>query len=107
MAIQILFAILSPSDTELTTWETYNYIIYGLVDELTRLGCKDELALATLQLWTAYLRKNEIAFFGKKETHVPKFPFKYRQRYCSILQKFNKKLFFFFFKTMMFCFSEM
>lgn len=67
-------------DAELTTWETYNFIIYGHVNELISLGCKDELTLITLQLWSAYLKRNEIAFFGKKETHIPKFSFKYNQR---------------------------
>lgn len=67
-------------DSELTSWETYNYIIHGFVNELIQLGCKDELALTTLQLWSAYLRKNEVAFFGKKETKIPKFSFKYNQR---------------------------
>lgn len=67
-------------DLELTSWETYNYILYGFVNELVQLGCKDELILTTLQLWSAYLRKNEVAFFGKKETNIPKFSFKYNQR---------------------------
>lgn len=65
---------------ELTSWEAYNYILYGFVNELIQLGCKDELMTTTLQLWAAYLRKNEVAFFGKKETHLPKFSFKYNQR---------------------------
>ncbi|XP_031632877.1 TATA box-binding protein-associated factor RNA polymerase I subunit B [Contarinia nasturtii] len=67
-------------NSELTSWETYNYIIYEFVNELIQLGCKDELTLMTLQLWSAYLRKNEIAFFGKKETKIPKFSFKYKHR---------------------------
>lgn len=64
----------------MTTWETYNYILFGYVNELVCLGCKEELVLATLQLWSAYLRKNEIAFYGKSDMNLPKFPFKYNQR---------------------------
>lgn len=65
---------------EMTTWEAYNYILYGFVNELLNLGSKDELMLTTLQLWAAYLRKNEVAFYGKKETNLPKFNFKYKRR---------------------------
>lgn len=67
-------------DNELTTWEAFNYILYGYVNELIELGCKEEIMLATLQLWTAYLQKNEVAFYGKKETDLPKFNFKYKLR---------------------------
>lgn len=36
--------------------------------------------LTTLQLWTTYLQKNEVAFYGKRETDLPKFSFKYKLR---------------------------
>lgn len=68
------------SDFELTTWEAYNYIIYGFVNELINLGCKEELMLTTLQMWTVFLRKQEVAFYGKRETKLPKFNFNYKIR---------------------------
>lgn len=77
----LILSIFLRIDTELTSWETYNYILYGYVNELVQLGCKDELILTTLQLWSTYLRKNEAAFFGKKETNLPKFAFNHNQRY--------------------------
>lgn len=73
----------SISATELTTYETINYILYGLVNELVCLGCKEELILTTLQMYAAYLRSHEIAFFGKRETKLPKMPFKYKLRYVQ------------------------
>lgn len=76
---------------ELTSWEAYNYILYGFVNELIQLGCKDELMTTTLQLWAAYLRKNEVAFFGKKETHLPKFSFKYNQRDVRLIYSLPAK----------------
>lgn len=69
------------SATELTTYEIINYILYGLVNELVCLGCKEELAVTTLQMYAAYLRSHEIAFFGKRETNLPKMPFKYKLRF--------------------------
>lgn len=63
----------SPTATlELTSWEEYNYILVGLVNELINLGASPELKLVTLQLWSAYLRANEAAFFSRKELKIPK-----------------------------------
>lgn len=76
--------------TELTSWETYNYILYGFVNELVQLGCKDEVTLTVLQLWSAYLRMNEVAFFGKRETNLPKFSFKHSPR-CEYFENISIK----------------
>lgn len=67
-------------DVELTTWEAYNYILYGFVNELINLGCKEDIMLTTLQLWAAYLRQHEVAFYGKEETVLPKFNFHFKPR---------------------------
>lgn len=67
-------------EIELTTWESYNYILYGFVNELINLGCKEEIMLTTLQLWAAYLRRHQVAFYGKEDTNLPRFTFKYKPR---------------------------
>lgn len=69
-------------DAELTTWEIYNYILFGYVNELICLGSKEELLLTTLQLWSTYLQKNEVAFYSRKDTNLPKFQFKYKSRFA-------------------------
>lgn len=58
--------------TEITSWEEFNYILVGLVDQLIELGAKPELKLTALQLWTSYLRLHEVAFFAKKDPKLPK-----------------------------------
>lgn len=72
---------------EITSWEEYNYILVGLVDELIELGAKPELKLTTLQLWTAYLRLHEVAFFAKKNPKLPKLGafFKKKCDICSAI----------------------
>lgn len=85
--VRIIDSILI-SAIELTTYETFNYILYGLVNELVCLGCKEELILTTLQMYAAYLRSHEIAFFGKRETKLPKMPFKYKLRFVRCLLDF-------------------
>lgn len=76
---------------ELTSYETYNFVIYGLVNELICLGCADELALATLQMWSYYLRQHEVAFFGDNETNVPKMPLKYKSQDLRIINDMPAK----------------
>lgn len=68
------------SDLKLTTWEEFNYIIIGLVNELINLGAKPELKLATLQLWSAYLRLNEAAFFSRTSIKIPKLSASFKKR---------------------------
>ncbi|XP_054726857.1 TATA box-binding protein-associated factor RNA polymerase I subunit B [Anastrepha obliqua] len=69
----------------LTSWECYNYILRGLVNDLLSLGAKEELKLMTLQLWAAYLRRSEVAFFNKKRVELPKLGFRFLQRDASAL----------------------
>lgn len=56
----------------MTTWEEYNYILFGLVNELISLGANDRLKLTTLQLWTKYLHMTEVAFISRKTPTAPK-----------------------------------
>lgn len=60
------------AEVELTTWEEYNYILFGLTNELIDLGAKDELRMTVLQLWTSYLRKTDVAFTSTREPKIPK-----------------------------------
>ncbi|XP_046992980.1 TATA box-binding protein-associated factor RNA polymerase I subunit B [Schistocerca americana] len=59
-------------DREWTTWEAYNWILKGLVDEVIELGAKPSLKELVLQLWASYLRKMGVAFTSKKNQAMPK-----------------------------------
>lgn len=52
----------------------------GLVNELIALGAKKELKLTALQLWTAYLRANEVAFFSRKKNALPKLSASFKKK---------------------------
>lgn len=71
---------------DITSWEEFNYILVGLVDELIELGAKPELKLTTLQLWSSYLRLHEVAFFAKKEPKLPKLGAFFKKKYvkCAV-----------------------
>lgn len=60
--------------TELTTWEAFNYILHGLVEELIAIGVNPEVKLTVFQMWTHYLKKTEVAFFNKQKPALPKLP---------------------------------
>lgn len=57
---------------ELTTYEEFNYILLGLVNELIVIGVNSDFKLTVLQLWTEYLRRTEVAFFSKDDYDLPK-----------------------------------
>ncbi|XP_037921048.1 TATA box-binding protein-associated factor RNA polymerase I subunit B [Hermetia illucens] len=75
---------------QLTTWECFNYFLRGLVDELLNFGAKEEFKLTVLQLWTAYLRKCEVAFFSKKEGELPRLGPKYSERDATAIYNHKK-----------------
>ncbi|XP_061388116.1 TATA box-binding protein-associated factor RNA polymerase I subunit B, partial [Musca vetustissima] len=62
---------------QLTSWECYNYILRGYVEELLSYGAKEELKLMALQVWAAYLRRMEVAFFNKKQAELPRLGVRY------------------------------
>ncbi|XP_058983898.1 TATA box-binding protein-associated factor RNA polymerase I subunit B isoform X1 [Musca domestica] len=62
---------------QLTSWECYNYILRGYVEELLSYGAKEELKLMALQVWAAYLRRMEVAFFNKKHADLPRLGVRY------------------------------
>lgn len=49
---------------DITTWEGFNLCLVGLVDELVSLGVKPTFKTTILKLWSAYLKKMEVAFMG-------------------------------------------
>lgn len=71
---------------QLTSWECYNYILRGFVEELLSFGAKEELKLMTLQVWAAYLRRMQVAFFNRKQADLPKLSVKYLQKFVWFLQ---------------------
>lgn len=57
-------------ERRLTTWECYNYILLGLVNELIAIGAKKELKNVVKCLWFKYLEKCEIV--PKTQLGLPK-----------------------------------
>ncbi|XP_026462336.1 uncharacterized protein LOC113364088 isoform X2 [Ctenocephalides felis] len=70
---------------KLTSWEIYNYVLIGLVDELQKLGASEEFKKTTLQLWTSYLTSIDVAFTSTKKNLVPKLPFTFKNDDAEIL----------------------
>ncbi|XP_037894877.1 TATA box-binding protein-associated factor RNA polymerase I subunit B isoform X1 [Glossina fuscipes] len=68
---------LKTDKVHLTSWECYNYILRGLVDDLLSYGVKEELKLMCLQIWAAYLRHMQVAFFSKDSAELPKLSVRY------------------------------
>lgn len=58
------------ADRRLTTWECYNYILLGLINELIAIGAKKELKNVVKYLWFRYLEKCEVV--PKAENGLPK-----------------------------------
>jgi TATA box-binding protein-associated factor RNA polymerase I subunit B len=65
---------------EWTSWEYYNFILKGLVDELIVLGASRALKIVVLQLWATYLKKLEVAFTSLTHTKLPKLGINYHPR---------------------------
>lgn len=72
-------------DREWTTWEAYNWILKGLVDEVIELGAKPSLKEVVLQLWASYLRKMGIAFTSKKNQDMPRLAVDFDLRDASLI----------------------
>lgn len=69
---------------DLTSWECYNYILLGMVQELLDMGAKSELKAMVFQIWAAFLRNHEVAFFSR-HPELPRMPAKFEERDVSIL----------------------
>ncbi len=63
---------------KLTSWEQFNFVLIGLINEITRIKDCPGLKLTALQIWASYLKENEVAFFSEKE-ELPKFYAYYRK----------------------------
>ncbi|EDW96777.1 TATA box-binding protein-associated factor RNA polymerase I subunit B [Drosophila yakuba] len=59
-------------EDDITSWEFYNYVLRGFLQELLNMGAKPELKLMTLQVWSAYLGSMEVAFSKSNKTGLPK-----------------------------------
>lgn len=67
-----------------TTWEIYNFVLIGLIDELIELGVSPNIKLTVLQLWAAYLSKLEVAFTSMNKKCLPKLSKRYRKKLVYI-----------------------
>lgn len=64
----------------LTSWEEYNFILIGLVDEILNIrGDIPGFKVTCLQLWISYMRATEAAFFSRESTLAPRLFAVYRQ----------------------------
>lgn len=62
-----------------TSFEEYNFILRGFVDEILQIEQIPNFKRTVLQLWITYLRYCEIAF-TESNAHLPKFHAYYRRR---------------------------
>ncbi|XP_055905660.1 TATA box-binding protein-associated factor RNA polymerase I subunit B [Eupeodes corollae] len=76
---------------ELTSWECYNYILRGMVEELIELGAKDELKVMVFQIWAAFLRNKEVAFFSRRHPELPKLGIRFEEKDVAILYNHAKE----------------
>ncbi|XP_063238073.1 TATA box-binding protein-associated factor RNA polymerase I subunit B isoform X2 [Bacillus rossius redtenbacheri] len=72
-----------------TTWECYNFVLKGLVDELISLGAPPELKLVVLQLWVILLKKLDVAFISSH--HLPKLGFNYHDKDMFVVYGMSAK----------------
>ncbi|XP_063702649.1 TATA box-binding protein-associated factor RNA polymerase I subunit B-like [Culicoides brevitarsis] len=78
--------------TELTTWEAFNFILHGLVEELIAIGVNPQVKLTVFQMWAHYLRTTEVAFFNKKEPVLPRLPPIFTKRDADILYNHQRRI---------------
>ncbi|KAH8388523.1 hypothetical protein KR093_008485 [Drosophila rubida] len=80
-------------EDDITSWEFYNYVLRGFLQELLHMGAKPELKLMTLQVWSAYMGRMEVAFCKNNEMGLPKLNVRALQRDARIIynHKQNKR----------------
>ncbi|XP_063705341.1 TATA box-binding protein-associated factor RNA polymerase I subunit B-like [Culicoides brevitarsis] len=79
-------------ETTLTSWEAFNYILHGLVNEAIEVFQLDpKVKLTAFQIWTAYLRKHESAFYNDQERVLPKLPNTFFQADYNVISNMAKK----------------
>ncbi|CRK88438.1 CLUMA_CG002257, isoform A [Clunio marinus] len=77
------------NNERLTSFEEYNLILIGLVDQILEFKRIPNFKVTCLQLWMAYLQQSETAFFDKDHKVEPKLFAYYRQSDAEIL--YNRK----------------
>nr|CAD7195926.1 unnamed protein product [Timema douglasi] len=77
-------------DYDWTTWEGYNFILKGLVDELISCGAPPNLKTVVLQLWVMYLKRLRIAFFSKKKEALPRLGLQYHAKDAQLIHGISK-----------------
>lgn len=76
--------ILFFSESKLTSFECYNLILKGLVEELIELGANPCLKVVAFQLWASYLKRGQIAFFSKTKGKIPALPVGFKSRFVYL-----------------------
>ncbi|KAL7019427.1 hypothetical protein ACKWTF_011119 [Chironomus riparius] len=78
------------TESKCTSFEEYNYILRGLVDEILMIENVPNFKKTVLQLWITFLKYTEVAFFDQDNlAHLPKFHSFYRHQDALIL--YNKR----------------
>ncbi|XP_067007471.1 TATA box-binding protein-associated factor RNA polymerase I subunit B [Anabrus simplex] len=65
---------------EWTTWEAFNFILRGQVEELMSMGASEKFKYTVLQLWAHYLSKLEVAFTSQSLKVLPKIGPSYHEK---------------------------
>ncbi|KAH8242644.1 hypothetical protein KR032_000854 [Drosophila birchii] len=77
-------------DNDITSWEFYNYVLRGFLQELLDMGAKPELKLMTLQVWAAYMSHMEVAFCRNNEFGLPKLNVRALPRDARIIYNYKR-----------------
>ncbi|XP_017870376.1 PREDICTED: TATA box-binding protein-associated factor RNA polymerase I subunit B [Drosophila arizonae] len=77
-------------ENDITSWEFFNYVLRGFLDELLNMGAKPELKLMTLQVWAAYMARMEVAFNKNNEMGLPKLNVRALARDAHIIYNYKK-----------------
>lgn len=77
-------------ESDITSWEFYNYVLRGFLEELLHMGAKPELKLMTLQVWAAYMGRMEVAFCKNNEMGLPKLNVRAIARDARIIYNYKK-----------------
>uniref|UniRef100_A0A1B6DEA7 TATA box-binding protein-associated factor RNA polymerase I subunit B n=1 Tax=Clastoptera arizonana TaxID=38151 RepID=A0A1B6DEA7_9HEMI len=75
----------------LTSWEIFNYIFKGLVDEVINLGASYQVKIVSIQLWTTYLYNLEVAFTSSKINRKPKLGLNFKPKDAEIVYGVKRK----------------
>ncbi|XP_058793595.1 TATA box-binding protein-associated factor RNA polymerase I subunit B [Phymastichus coffea] len=68
-----------------TSWELYNLVLIGLINELIEIGADPKIKLTVLQLWTYYLSKLEVSFTSKTKKCIPRMARRFHKKDADII----------------------